>query len=153
MGLYIGLGILIAFVFFYIVGDNIEKKEIKEILTDIQKLEALYTDFVEQKISHHIINSSNGEIDVPTIHKEILIYLKPHIDSIINHMNRLNFSSVNIPNKSVRFNNVTSTAELLIIKKAKNEDKLLNLEQIEHFTKSVSDTVHSDLQERILRIP
>lgn len=153
MGLYIGLGILIAFVFFYIVGDNIEKKEIKEILTDIQKLEAIYTDFVEQKISHHIINSSNGEIDVPTIHKEILIYLKPHIDSIINHMNRLNFSSLNIPNKSVRFNNVTSTAELLIINKAKNEDKLLNLEQIEHFTKSVSDTVHSDLQERILRIP
>jgi len=153
MGLYIGLGILIAFVFFYIVGDNIEKKEIKEILTDIQKLEAIYTDFVEQKISNHIINSSNGEIDVPTIHKEILIYLKPHIDSIINHMNRLNFSSLNIPNKSVRFNNVTSTAELLIINKAKNEDKLLNLEQIEHFTKSVSDTVHSDLQERILRIP
>lgn len=153
MGLYIGLGLLIAFVILGILGNNIDKKEIQEILTDIQKLEALYIDFVDQKISHHIINSSNGEIDVPTIHKEILIYLKPHIDSIINHMNRLNFSSVNIPNKSLRFNNVTSTAELLIINKAKNEDKQLSAKQIEIFIKSVSDTVYSDLQERILRLP
>ena len=68
-------------------------------------------------------------------------------------MNRLNFSSVNIPNKSLRFNNVTSTAELLIINKAKNEDKQLSAKQIEIFIKSVSDTVYSDLQERILRLP
>ena len=152
MGLYIFGGVIIAFILFLLLGNQIQKKEIQEILTDIKKLESIYIDFVERKINHQIIKTDDIDLDIEMLHKEILTYLKPHIDSVINHINRLNFTSINIPNKSLRFNNVTSTAEILIVNKEKNEDKQLSPEQINTFVQSVSDTVNSDLQERMLRL-
>lgn len=153
MWLYILGAAIVVFFLFALLGSQIEKKQIREILTDIQQLEAIYTDFVEQKINHQIIHSSDGGIDIEQLHRDTLAYLKPHIDSVINHINKLDLNQIDIPNKSTRFNNVTSTAELLISNKAKNEDKQLTVEQTDTFVQSVKDTIYSDLQERVLRIP
>jgi hypothetical protein len=152
MPIFIIGGLVLVFLLFALIGHNMQKKQIQEILTDIEKLESIYLDFVDQKINQHIISSDDINIDIKVIHKEVIAYLRPHIDSVVNHINRLEFSDINIPNKSLRFNNVTSTAELLIIKKDKNEDKQLSIDQIDTFEKSVSDTVHSDLHERLLRL-
>jgi hypothetical protein len=152
MVLYIIGGSILALSAFAVLGNRIQKKEIQEIFSDIQKLEAIYVDYVEQKINHQIIKTDDVDLDAESLHKEILAYLKPHIDSVINHINRLEFSSIDIPETSARFNNVTSTAEILIVNKEKNEDKQLSREQINTFVQSVSDTVNSDLQERILRL-
>ena len=152
MVLYIIGGSILALSAFAILGNRIQKKEIQEIFSDIQKLESIYLDYVEQKINHQIIKTDDIDLDAESLRKEILTYLKPHIDSVINHINRLEFSSIDIPETSARFNNVTSTAEILIVNKEKNEDKQLTPEQKNTFIQSVSDTVHSDLQERILRL-
>lgn len=151
----ITLIIIAAIVIFIIAaffGNKEGKKAGKEAAKKIKKMDEIYQDFIERRISLDIIRTETINIDIEKTLREIMIILKPEIDGLIAHINATTYSTAETETDSIYFSNLVAITNSFFIKSRQNQGKTLTSQDEKEYTRAVEDAIKADLQKRMLNL-
>jgi hypothetical protein len=116
----------------------------------LKGIDQKYEEFVNQYITHNIVNQDNFEIDKEELAHNALLVIKPEIESIIAHINANDYSDVPVKYNSKYFKNIARLAESLFEKRHKTHAIAISEIDEQKLYVAFQDAIVADLTQRML---
>ncbi len=150
---FIVLGLIIFLIFYYSGSNNAKTKTYADRLKEFFSfLDNKYESFVEKYFTREILSENKITIDKDIFFEELLIIIKPDLDSLVSLINSIKTNHLTIAYKSKNFSSLIFLTEELIKRKHQNPNKTLTTEDEGKIMRTFHNAVLADIKNREMKI-
>jgi len=138
---------------FVIYGSYVSKREAaraaKNAIILLQEIDRKYSDTSGRIITSNILKNNNMDINEQNLTSDIMMIIKPEIDSLFVLINSTQNSEVKIDYYSLNFKSISSTVESYFIKRHQLK-KSMNEDDKKEFYITLRDYILADISQKLM---
>lgn len=150
--LIIVLALVGLFLIFWWLGTKESKQAGKKAEKILKNIEQKYDDYLQRKIDHQVLKHENFDLDRDKAFREVMVLLKPDIQSLISLINATIYSDTRTEYQAQYFSNIPHITNEMFEKSTKRKNDSLTKEDEEKIYAAFETAVRSDITNRISRL-
>lgn len=124
----------------------------REINDRFFKMEQKYQDFVENYVTHQVLQTEDLTINAELLTQEAFTVILPDLKGILALVNSTVYESITLNTKTQYFPNLVGLTEEYFVRSQNNEHKILLPKDEEAYFLAAKEAIQSDVKQRLVAV-